>query len=334
MKIVEMLGNSTVHPVEIENPVPKPDEVIIQMAASAICGSELHTYRGNGIQKGNSGHEAAGTVISVGSDVTGVVPGQRVGVSAVVGCGKCPECAQGRYTWCDSFAVYKNMHAEQFAVPARACHVLPDDVPWEEGVLLSGDGLGVPYHTSTKLQSAEIETIVIFGMGPVGLGNTLLQSYLGRRVIAVDVSDYRLELATKLGADLSLKSDETIIERIKEATKGRGADAAIEAAGRPETVQNCFSAVRRGGRVILNGEQDQVTLSPSRDFIRRDITAIGSWFYHFHEYTDMLKLYRDGLPVSKLVTHQFPLDQAAEAYDRFAKGLTGKVLLRPSTSPA
>lgn len=329
MKIVEMLGHSTLRIANVEDPVAKQDEVIIQTAASAICGSELHTYKGNGLQNGNSGHEAAGVVLSIGPGVTGLVPGQRVGVSAVVGCGECLECAQGRYTWCNQFTVRKNMHAEQFVIPARACHLLPDDLPWEEGVLLSGDGLGVPYHTSLKLQSSDIQTIVVFGMGPIGLGHTLLQSHLGRRVIAVDVVDYRLELASKLGADLVLKSDETIIEQIRDATGGAGVDAAIEAAGRPETVQTCFSVVRRSGTVILNGELNEVTLSPSRDFIRRDIRAIGSWFYHFHEYRDMLQLYRKGLQVSKLITHQFSMDQADEAFARFANGLTGKVLLRP-----
>ena len=329
MKIAVMLGSSTIQTTEVPDPVAKHDEVVIQVAASAICGSELRTYRGNGLQNGNSGHEAAGEIVAVGAGVTNLVPGQRVGVSAVAGCGNCDECTQGRYTWCLQYEVHKNMHAELIVVPARACHVLPDDVPWEEGVLLSGDGLGVPFHTSTKIQSPDIQTIAVFGMGPVGLGNTLLQTYLGRRVIAVDVVDYRLELAISLGADMALKAGDTILEQIKEAAGGC-VDAAIEAAGRPETLQNCFSVVRHGGTVILNGEQDAVSLSPSRDFIRRDITATGSWFYHFHEYADMLKLYRNGLQVGRLISHQFPLNQASEAFDLFSQGLTGKVLLQPN----
>lgn len=329
MKLVEMCGASAIRIIAAADPQPGPDEVLIEVAASALCGSELKTYRGAGIAQGNSGHEAAGVVVATGTDVTALVPGQRVGVSAVVGCGHCDECEQGRYTWCDEWVVNKHMHAELIAVPARACHVLPDDVPWEEGVLLSGDGLGVPYHTASKIDAADIQTIAILGMGPVGLGNALLQAHRGRRVIAVDIIEDRLQLARQLGADVSLKADDTIVAQIMEQTSGTGVDVAIEAAGRPETLKNCFAVVRRGGTVIMNGEQDELALSPSRDFIRRDITATGSWFYHFHEFGAMVKLYREGLAIGSLITHQFPLSQAAEAYDSFAQGLTGKVLLRP-----
>src|SRR5690606_3873823 len=112
-----------------------------------------------------------------------------------------------------------------------------------------------------------------------------------------------------------------------ELTGGNGADVCIEAAGRPQTLKQCFAAVRTGGQVLINGEQPGVELSPSRDFIRRDITATGSWFYHFSEFPEMLGLYRQGLDVAKLITHRFQLSQADEAFRAFDAGLTGKVLL-------
>lgn len=328
MYILEFAGNREINLIERPDPAPAPGQVLVETAVSVLCGSELHGYRGSGRAGGNSGHEAAGTVIALGEGVTTLQVGQRVGLSAVVGCGHCDECAAGRYTWCSNHRVYSDMHAEQIVIPAHGCHPLPDDISWPAGVLLSGDGLGVPYHTGTRLTDPAIKTIAIFGVGPIGLGNTLLQCFYGRTVIAVDISAPRLEYAAELGAAhvVDASADDPVA-RIRELTGGRGADVCIEAAGRPETLQQCFAAVRTNGTVVMNGEQPRVELSPSQDFIRRDITAFGSWFYHFGEFPAMLALYRQGLPVEKLITHTFPGREGDHAFAEFAAGRTGKVLL-------
>jgi threonine dehydrogenase-like Zn-dependent dehydrogenase len=329
MKAVQIDGSSHVRVVDVPAPVPGPGEVVVQTAFSAICGSELHGYRGDAPQVGNGGHEGAGIVRALGPGVTHLQPGQRVGVSAVAGCGECDECRAGRYTWCDHNRVYVNMHAEQFVVSAAACHVLPDDLPWEVAVLLTGDGLGVPYHSSRKFASPTVRTVAVFGLGPIGLGHVLMQTHMGRRVIGIELVDHRLELGRMLGAAQVLRGGADLPERLRAASGGAPIDAAIEAAGRPETARQCFQVVRKGGTVVFSGEQDGDILSPSRDFIRRDITAMGAWFYHFCEYPEMLALYWGGLRVRDLVTHIYPLSRAAEAYAAFAAGQTGKVLLRP-----
>ena len=110
-------------------------------------------------------------------------------------------------------------------------------------------------------------------------------------------------------------------------TGGAGADACIEAAGRPETALACFAAVRTAGTVVFNGEQGALPLSPSDHFIRRDITAIGSWFYHFSEFGQMLALYRNGLRVRDLISHRYPITEAAAAFEKFSSGQSGKVIL-------
>src|SRR5690606_3034026 len=163
-----------------------------------------------------------------------------VGVSAVVGCGDCAHCAEGKYTWCRNYSAHANMHAEMIAVPARGCHPLPDDVPWDVGVLISGDGLGVPFHTAAKIQTAGARNVAVFGAGPIGLGNALMQSHLGREVIAVDISQRRLVLAREMGAAHVINAAETDpVARILELTGGNGADVCIEAAGRPQTLKQC-----------------------------------------------------------------------------------------------
>lgn len=328
MKILCIDGQGKVHFETRDAPVPEPDQVVVQTAVSALCGSELGSYRGGGMKNGNAGHEAAGTVVAVGAEVNTIQIGDRVGVSAVVGCGSCPYCEAGQYTWCDKRKIFTNMHAEQFVIPARGCHLLPDDVPWGVGALLSGDGLGVPWHTSRKIQGAAVQAVAVWGLGPIGLGNVLVQAHAGRRVVGIDLVEGRRELALSCGATRVFDGAvENVTGAVREWAGENGVDVAIEAAGRPETLKSCLAAVRQGGTVILNGEQGPLELSPSEDFIRRDITMTGSWFYHFHEYADMLDAYRNGLEVERLATHEFFFADAAEAFAQFAAAGTGKVLL-------
>ena len=288
----------------------------------------MHTYRGAGSPQGNSGHEAVGIVAKLGEGVTNLVVGQRVGVSCVAGCGTCAYCLKGQYTYCPNYMFYGSMHAEQFLAAANACHPLPDDVPWEAAVLLTGDGLGVPYHTSTKIASPDIQTVAIIGVGPIGLGSVLMQSYLGRRVIAVDLSATRINFAKNLGAQSVVNASlENTVDRIRALTGGAGADVCIEAAGEPETALECFAAVRTAGTVVFNGEQRALPISPSDQFIRRDITAVGSWFYHFSQFQQMLELYRNGLQIENLITDKFQFADASTAYEKFAAREAAKVLL-------
>lgn len=329
MRSVKLDGSGVVRVVEVAEPVPGPGEVLIETAVSALCGSELKAYRGSGQDSGNSGHEGAGVVAGLGEGVTDPAVGRRVGVSAVVGCGECPYCEKGQFTWCSHHRGYGSMHAERFVAAARGCHPLPDDIPWDVGVLVSGDGFGVPFHTSTKIGDPSIRLVAVFGVGPIGLGSVLLQSHLGRRVIAVDVSPYRLDLARRLGAEAVVDASAgDAVDPIRAWTNGPGVDVAIEAAGRPETAKQCFAVVRPGGTVVFNGEQPAIELSPSADFIRRDITAVGSWYYHFPEFDPMVDLYRSGLPIQKMISHRYPLAEADAAYREFSASRTGKVLLR------
>lgn len=333
MRTVRQEGNCVTTIVEAPDPVPGPGEVVVRTAVSAICGSELHAYRGEGQETGNSGHEGAGIVAAIGDGVANLQLGQRVGVCTVAGCGECSYCAKGKYTWCPDRGGYGSMHAEQFLASANSCHPLPDDVSWDAGVLLTGDGMGVPYHTSTKISAPDIETVAVFGVGPIGMGNVLMQAYLGRRVIAVDISPTRLDMVQQLGAsDVVNAKDGDPAEQVRALTGGAGADACIEASGRPEAALACFAAVRTAGTVVFNGEQGELPLSPSDHFIRRDITAVGAWFYHFSEFGRMLELYRNGLRVLDLISHRYPLDQAAAAFELFASAKSAKVLLEWAAS--
>ncbi|MEW6750139.1 MAG: zinc-binding dehydrogenase [Candidatus Latescibacterota bacterium] len=331
MRTLKLDGGGQARLVEAPEPVPSLGEVVIRTRLSALCGSELHGYRGQGMTAGNSGHEGMGIVQAVGPGVSRVKLGQRVGVSAIAGCGRpeCAACRQGQSTWCPDRRFYGSMHAEAFLTAETACLPLPEDVSDPVGVLLSGDGLGVPYHSSRKIAGEDVRTVAVFGLGPIGLGHVLLQAHLGRRVIGIDRVPQRLQLAAQLGAVQTVDACKLDpIAAIVGLTGGRGVDVAIEAAGVPATVQQCFGAVRTAGTVVLNGEQGPVELSPSEDFIRRDVRAVGSWFYHVGEFPEMLRLYREGLPAARLVTHVLPFEEAPQAFALFASGQTGKVMLQ------
>ena len=125
MKSVKFDGKSSVRIVDVPEPEPGPDEVLIATTVSAICGSEMHSYRDEGQTSGNGGHEAAGIVERVGKDVTNVKVGQRVGASAISGCGHCSYCARGQYTWCSNNKFYGSMHARSSSSPREPATPCP-----------------------------------------------------------------------------------------------------------------------------------------------------------------------------------------------------------------
>ncbi len=326
---VQMLGSSQVTVKEFPDPVPAEGQVLVRITASGLCGSELKGYRAEVGQEFNGGHEAAGEVVEA-NNCRLLQPGDRVGLHAVHGCGKCRWCAQGKYTFCPDKMGIRGTHAELVAVPEHTCLRLPDMVTDEVGVLLSGDGLGVPYHVGKYLQTGGGEVVAVIGCGPIGLGNILVQNFYGAEVIALDVLGARLELARELGANHVLNSAEVDpVEAVRDLTNGMGPAKVIEAVGKPETVKLALRLVANAGTVMVCGEQGDVPINIGADLIRRDITLRGAWFFHFYEFHEMVDLHSRGLWAEKLITDHFPLSEAGEAFAKFAAGETGKVILQP-----
>lgn len=326
---VQLLGNEKVAVKEYPEPTLDGNKVLIQIKASGICGSEMHGYRSPNPQPFNGGHEVAGVVIDAGTS-TKLEVGDRVGVHAVWGCGDCRWCGMGQYTYCDNKMDRPGAHAERIAAPEHTCLKLPENVPFDVGVLLTGDGMGVPYRVSRRLSTKGGDFVCILGVGPVGLGNAIVQSFLGAEVIAIDINDYRLSLAESAGVSHTINTQKVDpLEAVAELTHGMLADKCIEAAGRPETLKLAFELVGKAGTVMCAGEQGDLPISPSGDLIRKDITLMGSWFYHYAEYPAMLDLYRRGLPIGRMITDHFPLVEASTAFSKFANGQAGKVMLEP-----
>ena len=330
MKAAHVLGHQQVAIIEVPDPVPGEGQVLVRIEASLLCGSEMHGYRGDRPLATNGGHEPAGVVVDA-SRSRRWHDGDRVGIHAVWGCGQCEWCHRGIYTWCDQKQGCPGAHAELMAVPDHVLAPLPEDLSFEVGALLAGDGLGVPYHTSQRLPSRGGDTVVVVGCGPIGLGNILLHAFRGARVVALDLVPDRLAMARDVGAAETVQSDQVDpLTAVRELTAGRLADAVIEATGRPEGFGLALRLVGKGGTVACCGENREVNLHVGTDLIRRDITLFGSWFFHFREIPDMLDLVRRGLAVEKLVTHHFPLAHIGDAYAAFAAGRVGKPAIRPA----
>ena len=300
--------------VEAQIPEPGEGEALVRVEASAICGSELHAGPGE-----NPGHEAAGRVEQAPPD-SGFATGERVGVSAVTGCGRCEQCRAGVQLYCTvDRRVHTGMHADYVAVPVSALRRVPEGTPARDAVLLSGDALGVPVRAQRRVPSAAGDRVVVIGAGPVGLGHVLVRAHVGAEVIVIEPTAYRRELARTLGAAAALEPGED----------ARPAPAlVIECTGIPACIQQALALVRPSGTVLQSGICRCVEVSPTETFVLREVMYTGTWYYADEDYPEIVRLYEAGLPAGRMITHDVPADEISEAYRHaFVSKDSGKVVL-------
>lgn len=338
MKAVVFPGDKRVEIREVPVPVPGSGEVLIKMKASAICRSDMSLYYGNPVVGGDAaksgsiypGHEPAGEVAQVGEGVTRFKPGDRVAVYLAVGCGECAHCKSGYRMFCKEWkCVGFDIHggdADYLVVPEENCMRIPDEMSFLVAAV-STDAVGTLYHAQKRLNISGRDTLVIFGMGPMGGAGVMVAKGLGATVIAVDMLDERLEVAKELGADYVINGKENVLERIMEITGGRGADAAIDCSGSPHAQNTALNSLRPHGRAAFIGEGRELTINPSNQLIRKQITIMGSWYFPIFEYDEIARfIIERKLPVEKLVSHTFRLEEAATAFRMFDERLTEKAV--------
>jgi D-arabinose 1-dehydrogenase-like Zn-dependent alcohol dehydrogenase len=301
MKGIVFLGNKKLEIQNFEDPTPGPDEVILEIQASGMCGSDLKFYRANGgpssLGLGGddkpviAGHEPCGTIVEIGSNVPKnlVFKGMRVMQHHYQGCGTCVHCSTGWQQLCDDgvkavFGVTGHgAHAKYMKCPVSTIVPLRDDISFIAGAAISC-GTGTAWGALDRLDLKASQTIAIFGMGPVGLSAVMLAHRMGARVIALDTNSKRLDRSLEFGADVVInpeKSDDTLKE-IKELTNGLGAHASIDASSSPIARLNSVKCVRTWGKACFVGEGGEVTLDVSNDLLRRQVTLIGSWTFSKH----------------------------------------------------
>lgn len=350
MKGVVFPGDRKVEIREFDDPVPGPGEVVLEIKASGMCGSDLKFYRAAGGPASLgfktaggpvvAGHEPCGVVVAVGP---GVAPNQAwVGMRAMQhhyrGCGVCPHCATGWMQLCvEGVAeVYgitgHGAHAKYMKCPARTLVELPEELSFETGAAISC-GTGTAWGALQRLGLQGDHTIAIFGQGPVGLSATQLAAHMGARVIALDTSAERLARAREFGADVVLDPTavDDVVKAIRELTHGRGAHASLDASSSSVARRQAVQCVRTWGKACYVGEGDTVTLDVSNDLLRRQVTLIGSWTFSTVGQAECARYVADrGVEVDRLFTHRWKLDQAEEAYRLFDTQTSGKGVILPS----
>ncbi len=346
MKGVVFLGERELALQDFPDPTPGPGEVVLEMKASGMCGSDLHPYRASRSGGGAAaslglggdggpvigGHEPCGVVAACGPGVSErqARVGQRVMCHHYHGCGVCKHCRQGWSQLCGAgFVVYgmtgNGAHAPYMKVPASTLVALPEELSFAVGASVSC-GTGTAYGALRRMHLTGGTTLAVFGQGPVGLSATLLATAMGVRVLAIDVNAERLALAKDFGADTTVRSDQTDpVAALQELTKGEGVDLALDCSGVPEARLAAVRATRTWGTVGFVGEGSTVTLDVSPHLLRKQLTLIGSWTFSTVGQEDCARFVAErAVPVEKLITHRFVLDQATDAYRLFDTQSTGK----------
>ncbi len=316
---------------ELPDPEPAEGEVIVDIKACGICGTDVHIAREGTIPTAFTpialGHEPAGVISVVGKNVNNWKVGDRVSVYPHIFCGKCPACLAGREGLCSKSRIFGLHHhgamAEKLIVPERCLVALPDEVSFEIGAILT-DAVSTPYHAvvrRAKLQKGE--SVAIFGCG--GLGSQAIRFcklFGASRIIAVDTNQIALERAKKLGADDTiLVSDHPANKTIKELTNRIGVDVAFEFVGRPQTIDTAVRSLRMGGRAVIVGiGLEKITLPSIRKFVGSEFELIGSMGLDVNDLKEVVSLVKQGKLDLDGTTRSVPYDGINDALRRLEKG--------------
>lgn len=313
---------------DLPAPTAGNDEILIQVSACGICGSDVHGYDGSTgrrIPPIVMGHEAAGTVVAVGAEVTNFSPGDRVTFDSTVYCGRCEYCLKGEVNLCNQREVIgvsckefrrHGAFAEFLSVPARIAYRLPDSFSFPQAAML--EAVSVALHGVAVAEVKGDETVLVIGAGMIGL--LLLQAARAAgcsRIVICDVDATRLALAAKLGADRTiLASGDSLVEEILRETGGKGVDVVLEAVGREETIVAAIDCVRKGGTVSLVGNISPQILLPLQKVVSRQIRLQGSCA-SAGEYQQAIDLIASGkIKVDSLITAVAPLSDGPEWFER------------------
>lgn len=313
---------------DIPDPVPGPQEILIQVSACGICGSDVHGFDGSTgrrIPPIVMGHEAAGVVAEVGSEVTQFKVGDRVTFDSTVYCGECEYCLKGEVNLCNRRQVIgvsctefrrAGAFAEFLTVPARIAYRLPDSFSFAEAAML--EAVSVALHGVAVSDMKVGDTVLVIGAGMIGL--LLLQAARAAgcsRIFVSDVDATRLTLAAELGADRTiLASGAPLIEEILQQTGGNGVDLVLEAVGREETIVSGIDCTRKGGTVTLVGNLSPQIMLPLQKVVSRQIRLQGSCA-SAGEYPQAIELIASGrIKVDSLITAIAPLSEGPSWFER------------------
>ncbi len=334
-------GASRVELRQVQIPEPGHGEVLIRMKASTICGSDIraiyreHLGKGpEGYQDVIAGHEPCGVILKTGAGCRRFRDGDRVIVYHISGCGVCNDCRRGYMISCTS-ETYRRAYGWQrnggmapylLAEEKDLIH-LPDELTYADGAQVAC-GFGTAYEGLQKIGISGSHSVLIMGLGPVGLAAAALARKLGAyRIFGTDPVRERLALAKELGiCDEVLPADSDIIAQISRLTNGSGVQRAVDCSGNDAARAAAIRATGKWARIVFLGEGGTVNFNPSPDLIHDQKTLYGSWVTSTWRMEELVaSLVHWGLHPAELITHRFALEKADEAYSLMASGRCGKV---------
>jgi len=329
-------------PLRIERvavPEPEEGEILVKVAACGLCGTDLHLAVDGDIPVERTpitlGHEAAGTVVSVGACVTGCRAGDQVAMFPSAFCGECRFCRVGRHSLCQNSKVYGMARdgalANYVTAPARSVVPIPDGVAFDVAAIIT-DGVSTPFHALRRRgQLRTGETVAVIGCGGLGTHAVILARLMGARtIVAIDTQPEARERVLDLGADLALDPmNEDAIKAIRSHLGHAGVDLALEFVGRRETSELAIRLLDKAGRAVLVGVGiGRPALPPLLAFVGREQSVIGSFGMDREDIEDLFSLVAAGrLDLSKSVTARYPLGEANEALQRLASKEAGVIRL-------
>ncbi len=325
MKVQRLHGVRDIRMHDESAPVPGADELLVRVKAVSLCGSDLHWFAEGGIGDVSLktpivlGHEFAGEIAE------GARRGERVAVDPAIPCGRCEFCREGNPNFCLGMRFagdgkFDGALREYVAWPEDGLHPLPENISFEEGALLEALGVALFAIDLGRLRTGF--SVGIFGCGPIGLLMVQLARISGAaQIIATDKLPHRVQAARQFGATLALPSDAGKENAaILAATNGRGVDVAFEVAGENDAVETAIAAAKPGARVVLAGIPGDNRTSFTASIARRKGLSILLVRRMKHTYPRAIRLVEQGaVDVASLVTHRFPLTEAAQAFSAAEK---------------
>lgn len=338
MKRVAVLGREQAGIELAQKPAAKGNWVLVKVHVAPMC-TEYKAFAAGSSQP-VYGHEAAGEVVEVAQPGR-VKVGDRVVAMPMNACGKCAFCLGGEYIHCQDGFDFVAAHGSADGQGTMSQYLLKQDwmlLPIPDGMTyerasMACCGLGPTFGAMQTMQVDRHDTLLITGLGPVGLGGVINARYRGARVIAVDSVTYRADLAKDLGADAVVNPlDPDALQQIRALTAaGRGVDKAVDCSGVVAAHRLCIDAARRKGQVAFVGEcGDDTPIQISNDMIRKGLTLVGSWHFNLADSPRMMAMIGEvGGQLDKLITHRFPLGDIQTAWETQLSGQCGKVILQP-----
>ena len=332
---------------EVDVPEIGPEDVLVKVMAVGVCGSDVHYYAHGSVgefvvkEPLILGHECSGKVVAVGSEVTDFQEGDRVAIEPGVPCGRCEHCREGKYNLCPHIVFLATppvdgAFCQYLSHPADFLYHIPDELTYEQATLNEPFSVGIQACKRAQVKAGS--TVVIMGMGPVGLMTVLAaKSFGATRIIVSDLEEKRLEEAKELGAThtINIKNDD-VLARIENITGSKGVDYAIETAGNPTALKNSVSALKNGGTLAIVGLTQQEEVGFNAPWIaNHELNIVGVFRYENTYEMGIDLLSNTTSDLDTMFTDFYDLEDTKEAMERTRTNKSGsiKVMVYPNGKP-